>query len=128
MKALHTIMHVEDNPILREITLMSLEMIGDFEVVQFISGKDAIDNLPDQTPDMVILDVIMPDMGGMETLKQLRKIERFAKVPIVFVTASDADSDELMALGAQGIILKPFEPMDLPAQLLKIWETYHECS
>lgn len=118
-------MHVEDNSVLREITRMSLELIGGFDVVQFSNGKDAIDNLPDQTPDMVILDVVMPVMGGMETLKHLRKIDRFANVPIIFVTAtaSDADLDQLRAIGAKDIILKPFEPMDLPAQLLKIWET-----
>lgn len=125
MKVLKSIMHVEDNPVLREITRMSLELIGGFDVVQFSSGKDAIDNLPDQTPDMVILDVMMPVMGGPETLKHLRKIDRFANVPIIFVTAtaSGADLDQLRAIGAKDIILKPFEPMDLPAQLLKIWET-----
>ncbi|SEL37662.1 response regulator [Pacificibacter marinus] len=125
MKTLKSIMHVEDNSVLREITRMSLELIGGFDVVQFSNGKDAIDNLPDQTPDMVILDVVMPVMGGMETLKHLRKIDRFANVPIIFVTAtaSDADLDQLRAIGAKDIILKPFEPMDLPAQLLKIWET-----
>ena len=125
MKTLKSIMHVEDDPDIREITRMSLELVGGFDVMQFSCGKDAIDNLPEQTPDMILLDVMMPIMDGVETLKHLRKIERFADVPIIFVTAkaSRADFGQLRAIGAQDIILKPFEPMELPTQLLKIWET-----
>lgn len=125
MKPLQNIMHVEDDPDIREITRMSLELVGGFNVAQFSCGKDAIDNLPDATPDMVLLDVMMPVMDGVETLKQLRKIDRFANVPIIFVTAkaSRADFGQLRAIGAKDIILKPFEPMELPAQLLKIWES-----
>ncbi|MBU2867747.1 response regulator [Pacificibacter marinus] len=124
MKALQNIMHVEDDPDIREITRMSLELVGGFNVQQFSCGQDALDWDPDVTPDMVLLDVMMPVMDGVETLKQLRKRDRFADVPIVFVTAkaSRADFGQLRELGAKGIILKPFEPMELPAELLKIWD------
>ncbi|MEM5476785.1 response regulator [Pacificibacter sp. AS14] len=124
MKVLKNIMHVEDDRDIREITRMSLELVGGFDVQQFSCGKDAIKCPPDMTPDMVLLDVMMPVMDGIETLKQLRKLEHFAGVPIVFVTAkaTHADFGQLEALGAKGIILKPFEPMELPGQLVKIWE------
>ena len=121
-------MHVEDDPDIREITRMSLELVGGFEVTQFSSGQDAVNWNPDVTPDMVLLDVMMPVMDGVETLKQLRKLDQFANVPIVFVTAkaSRADFGQLRELGAKGIILKPFEPMELPAQLLEIWNACEE--
>ncbi|WP_460275323.1 response regulator [Celeribacter sp. ULVN23_4] len=124
MKELHRIMHVEDDPDIREITRMSLELVGGFEVVQFNSGKEAVDNAPAQAPDMVLLDVMMPVMDGIETLQHLREMEQFADVPIVFVTAktSRADFGHFKAIGAQDVILKPFEPMELPNQLLDIWK------
>jgi Response regulators consisting of a CheY-like receiver domain and a winged-helix DNA-binding domain len=117
-------MHVEDDPDIREITRMSLELVGGFEVVQFNCGVEAIENIPAQVPDMILLDVMMPVMDGMETLKKLREIAGYEDVPVIFVTAktSRADFSHLRDLGAQDIILKPFEPMELPNQLLKIWE------
>ncbi|WP_244906095.1 response regulator [Celeribacter ethanolicus] len=125
MKELHRIMHVEDDPDIREITRMSLELVGGFDVIQFKCGKDAVENLPTEAPDLILLDVMMPVMDGVETLKRLREVAAYAEVPVIFVTAktSRADFGHLKAVGAQDIILKPFEPMELPGQLLKIWES-----
>ncbi|WP_417280541.1 response regulator [Celeribacter sp.] len=124
MRELNRIMHVEDDPDIREITRMSLELVGGFDVVQFKCGKDAIDSLPSEVPDLILLDVMMPIMDGMETLKRLRQVEAYVDVPIIFVTAktSRADFGHLRAIGAQDIILKPFEPMELPEQLREIWK------
>ncbi|WP_434288774.1 response regulator [Celeribacter sp. SCSIO 80788] len=118
-------MHVEDDPDIREITRMSLELVGGFDVVQFKCGQDAVDNLPSEVPDLILMDVMMPVMDGVETLKRLREVKEYSNVPVIFVTAktSRADFGNLKAIGAQDIILKPFEPMELPGQLLQIWET-----
>ncbi|SEK21334.1 response regulator [Pacificibacter marinus] len=125
MRELKKIMHVEDDPDIREISRMSLELVGGFEVTQFVCGKDAVDNAPEEAPDMILLDVMMPIMDGIETFHHLRKRENYANVPIIFVTAkaSLADFSQLRSMGATEVILKPFEPMELPNQLQEIWKS-----
>jgi DNA-binding response OmpR family regulator len=123
MKELHTIVHVEDDPDIRQIARMSLELVGGFEVMQFESGPKVIEQAPTLKPDMVLLDVMMPGMDGEETYSRLRQIDSFATVPIIFLTAkaSRADFDRLRELGAAEVILKPFDPMALPEQVKEIW-------
>lgn len=123
MKELHDIMHIEDDPDIRQIARMSLELVGGFEVAQFEGGQQALDQAPTLRPDMVLLDVMMPGMDGEETYIRLRQIEGYAELPIIFVTAkaSRADFDRLRTLGAAEIILKPFDPMALPDQIRDIW-------
>lgn len=123
MKELHSIMHVEDDPDIRQIARMSLELVGGFEVAQFESGPAVLEQAASLRPDMVLLDVMMPGMDGEETYARLRQIDGYATVPIVFLTAkaSRVDFDRLRVLGAADVILKPFDPMTLPEQIREIW-------
>lgn len=123
MTELRRIMHIEDDPDIREITRMSLELIGDFDVIQFEGGDIALENLPDETPDMILLDVTMPVLDGVATLARLREIERYRNVAVLYVTANTDRSyrERLKDHGAVDVITKPFEPMKLPDQLRKIW-------
>lgn len=117
-----TIMHVEDEPDIREIAKMSLEMVGGFNVVQFSNGAEAVAQAAQHDPDLILLDVMMPGMDGEETFIELRKLDGFADKPIVFMTAkaSQADNTKLLSLGAAEVIFKPFDPMALPDQLRAI--------
>lgn len=124
MKPLTRILHVDDEPDIREIVRMSLAMVGGFEVEQYPSGIDAIENAAAFDPDLIILDVMMPNLDGEETFVRLRAIEALADKPIVFMTAraSSADYEKLRALGAEDILIKPFDPMALPDQVREIWK------
>ncbi len=110
------IMHVDDEPDIRELTRLSLEMMGGFDVVQFASGVEAVEAAASHRPDLVLLDVMMPELDGTETFRRLRALEAYRDIPIAFMTAKASvnDQKELLALGAITVIAKPFDPMTLP--------------
>jgi CheY-like chemotaxis protein len=111
------ILYVDDEPDLREVASMALELDGEIEVRDCGSGGEALDILDSWTPDLVLLDVMMPEMDGPATYAAIR--DRKMDLPIVFITAraQDADLQRLLALGAAGVISKPFDPMTLADQV-----------
>jgi len=115
------LLHVEDDPDIREIAKLSLEFSGKFEFVQCASGPDALAKLAEFTPDVVLLDMMMPGMTGKETLARMRLLPHMAHVPAVFVTARAqvSEMDELRAIGAAEVISKPFDPMALGERVKK---------
>ena len=112
------ILYVDDEPDLREIAQMSLELEPNFEVRCCAGGAEALEVARSWPPDLVLLDVMMPDMDGPQTLSRLRQAFGDA-LPVVFITAraGESESARLMALGAQGVIAKPFDPMQLADQV-----------
>lgn len=124
MATLKRILHVDDEPDIREIVRMSLEMVGGFELVQYASGFEALDNAVADAADLIILDVMMPRLDGEETFRRLREISALNDTPIVFMTArvSAADFEKLKDLGADDVLVKPFDPMALPEQVREIWQ------
>lgn len=109
------LLHVEDDVDIRQITKLALEFSGAFEVVQCASGPEALAWLEDHTPDMFLLDMMMPGMTGTETLAQIRLRPHLAAIPAIFMTAraQAAQLDELRTAGAVDVISKPFDPMGL---------------
>ena len=84
----------------------------------------ALQRLPDITPDLVLLDVMMPRTDGPTTLHRMRADPRFANIPVVFVTAKamPAEVARFRELGAVAVIAKPFDPMQLGQQIVRLWE------
>jgi CheY-like chemotaxis protein len=123
MTPLRHILHADDEPDIREIVRLSLEMLGGFELTQCASGIEAIEQASNAAPDMIILDVMMPGLDGEETFLRLREIEALSDTPILFMTArvSNSDFETLRALGAAEVLIKPFDPISLPEQLNEIW-------
>ena len=124
MTELKKILHVEDDVDILEISKMVLEGIGQFELMQCSSGKEALKAAPEFNPDLVLMDAMMPEMSGIETLVELRKLSDFADTPVVFMTAKaqPEEIEEFMATGAIGVITKPFDVMTLSDQIRSIWE------
>lgn len=122
-KTLEKILHVEDEPDIRAITKMSLEKIGKLTVESCESGQIALERVNSFSPDLVLLDAMMPDMDGPEVLKQLRAREDTKDIPIVFMTAKvqASEIDGYKTLGALDVIAKPFDPISLHQQLKDIW-------
>ena len=121
---LHRVMCVEDDADIRLILNFSLASLGGFEVLCCEGGAAALQAAPGFKPDLVLLDVMMPHMSGPETLAALRTLPSMRGVPVVFMTAK-AMPDEvegLLQYGATGIIVKPFDPVTLPANLRMYWE------
>jgi two-component system OmpR family response regulator len=109
------ILHVDDEPDIREIVDMSLGLHADFEVRVCASGAEAVATAAEWVPYLILLDVMMPGMDGPTTLTHLRKNPRTADIPVLFMTARAQahEVDQFIALGAHGVISKPFDPMTL---------------
>jgi len=112
------ILYVDDEPDLREVAQMALELDPEFEVVPCASGAEALERLAEVGPHLVLLDVMMPGMDGPATLQRIREAPG-GGLPVVFITAraGEGDAAQLLALGAQGLIAKPFDPMRLAEQV-----------
>jgi DNA-binding response OmpR family regulator len=113
---------VENDPDIREIIGLALESSGAISVDLCASGADAIARSEIFAPDLILLDVEMPGMGGMETYAQLRRIAALTDTPIVFMTAR-ARADEianLRRIGAADVITKPFDPLTLADRLADV--------
>lgn len=109
------ILHVDDEPDIREVVELSLGLDPAFEVQSCASGGDALVAALDWLPDLILCDVMMPVMDGPATLARLREYPQTAKIPVVFMTAraQTRELDYFKSLGATGVIAKPFDPMTL---------------
>jgi len=116
------VMVVDDEPDIRSIAELSLASVGGWQVILVASGDEALAWLDEQRPDLVLLDVMMPAMDGPTVLGRLRASERRdgrPPLPVIFMTAKTQKREiaEYLAMGAQGVITKPFDPMTLPEQI-----------
>jgi two-component system, OmpR family, response regulator len=123
-RELKRILYVEDEASIRTIAVTVLEALGGFSVIACGSGKQALEAAPVANADLILLDVMMPEMDGPATLIALRKIPQTALTPALFMTAKVQASEILQFknLGAIDVIVKPFDPMTLPAQISEIWQ------
>jgi two-component system, OmpR family, response regulator len=122
-KALGRILYVEDEASIRTIAVTVLEAVGGFAVIACASGKEALKAAPTANADLILLDVMMPEMDGPATLEALRAIPQTAQTPVIFMTAKVQTSEisHYRSLGAIDVIAKPFDPMTLSAQIEGIW-------
>jgi two-component system KDP operon response regulator KdpE len=109
------ILVVDDEPRMTHFIRLNLEHDG-FEVFEAISGTEAMEKLRDNLPDLILLDVMMPDLDGFETLRMMREI---STVPIIMLTAKGEEDDRVkgLELGADDYITKPFSPRELVSRV-----------
>ena len=126
--SLSRILYVEDQQDIRIVAKMALEAVGGFTVIACASGKEALNSAPAAMADLLLLDIMMPGMDGPTTLKALRELPATAHTPVIFMTAKvqTAEVAQYMGLGALQVIPKPFDPMELSAQIRRIWEMQAE--
>ena len=122
-RPLNRICYVEDDEDIQRIVRMALERIGKMTVEVVTDPMVAIGKITTFKPDLVMLDWMMPGMDGPTLFRAMKQRPETSALPVVFITAkaSQAELDELTALGAAGAISKPFSPKDLPDQLRAIW-------
>lgn len=113
------ILHVDDEPDIRDIAEMSLELDPQFDVDSAASAAAALERIDIAKPDIILLDVMMPGMDGPGLFQVLRQNCGTSDIPVIFMTAAAQSSriDELMELGAIGVISKPFDPISLPGEI-----------
>src|SRR6202051_527168 len=122
------ILHVDDEPDIREVVELSLGLDPDFTVRSCGSGKEALAVAAEWQPDFILLDVMMPVMDGPATLVQLQENARTASIPVIFMTAraQAREVDRFRSLGAVGVIPKPFDPMTLAAAVRSYVQPAHD--
>jgi two-component system chemotaxis response regulator CheY len=108
------ILTVDDSRTMREMVAMTLRNAG-FQVIQADDGVNALKVLADNEVDIIITDLNMPNMDGLQLVKALRAKPEFKGTPILFLTTRNTDSDKQQgrAAGATGWITKPFDPQRL---------------
>ncbi len=126
-KNLKRIMHVDDDIIIQKITSQALEKLGGFEVQTHGNGQTALDSYEDFKPDLILIDMIMPEMEGPEALHNLREKMRVLDVPVIFVTGKNKENIDLddVTLGVIGVIKKPYQPQELVDTIKGIWTQHY---
>lgn len=126
MRDVRSVLLVDDEPDIRTIGELSLGRVGRMDVLLAASGQEALTVLETFTPDVILLDMMMPGMDGVATYRRLRRQPGLEKVPVIFVTArvQDQDVKRYLELGAAGVVQKPFDPMALPEQVRSIVAGY----
>jgi DNA-binding response OmpR family regulator len=123
----YRILVVDDERRMVGFIRLNLEQDG-FEVIEAYNGTQALDRLRDSLPDLILLDVMMPDIDGFEVLRTIREINQ---VPVIMLTAKSEEDDKVkgLELGADDYVTKPFSPRELVSRVkavLRRGSTYEE--
>lgn len=123
-RPMQRVLFVDDDEVVQRLVQIALERLGGLTVELVSDSANAIAAIGRFKPDMVVLDWIMPHLNGTELFRQIRAHPEMEKIPVVFFTvkAHWRTTEELLALGAAGVISKPFSAKDLSDQLKAIWK------
>jgi two-component system, OmpR family, response regulator len=109
------ILVVDDDPHIREVVMFALEKAG-MRGTQAADGKEALEKAASASPDLIVLDISMPELDGLEVCRELRKTN---DVPILFLSSRDEEIDRIIGLelGGDDYVTKPFSPRELVARI-----------
>lgn len=116
-----TILVVDDEESVRSFIRSYLQIEG-FQVLEASNGKEGIQILSKQIPDLIVTDIMMPEMDGVEFFKELRKIPEAKTIPVIMLTVKDEFNDIKFAylIGVEEYVTKPFDPGVLMAHIKRI--------
>jgi CheY-like chemotaxis protein len=120
--AIRKILIVDDDEDIRLVSETVARRIGGWDVVLAASGTEALARAREEQPDVILLDVMMPDGDGPSTLAKLREDPATADLPVIFLTArvQRRELESYRALGALGVIQKPFDATTLPDEIRRL--------
>lgn len=109
---------VDDDSTIREIEVYTLEQTG-FEARGFSDGISMLEALKSEKPELIILDIMMPEMDGLEVLTKLRSKDEYKNIPVIMATAKGTEMDKIGGLnsGADDYLVKPFGVMEMVARV-----------
>lgn len=116
---------IDDEEDTRRVAGMCLGMLGGLEVVEAASGLEGLRIAAEERPDVILLDLLMPEMDGAETLVRLRKNPATLSIPVIFLTTKGMfpEFEELKELGALAVLPKPFDPTRLSSQIFEVLDS-----
>ncbi len=109
-----TILVVDDDPVIQKLLSVNFEMEG-YRVVTASDGLDGLERVKEESPDLVLLDVMMPRMDGFEVTRRLKSDPATKEIPVVLLSAKAQSTDLQVGLdaGADDYVTKPFDPLEL---------------
>ena len=118
---------VDDDPDIQRLVTYNLSQAG-FHVTTASSGRTALETVQEHPPDLIILDIMMPDIDGMEVCRTLRQRESSRRIPIIMLTARGEEIDRVVGfeLGADDYVMKPFSPRELVLRVKSIFRRVGE--
>jgi two-component system, OmpR family, alkaline phosphatase synthesis response regulator PhoP len=108
---------IDDEEAIQIVVKFGINMVAGWDVISASNGRIGIDTAQKELPDAILLDMMMPEMDGLATLKELQANPVTAQIPVIFLTAENRDFTEL---GVYGVITKPFNSLDLSQQIATI--------
>ncbi len=117
-----SILIIDDEEDVKDIAQMGLEMAADWNVITASSGKEGLTLAATTQPEVILLDLMMPEWDGKETLQHLKANQSTSSIPVILMTAKtqSAIANELSELDLAGVITKPFRPLELPEKITNI--------
>jgi two-component system, OmpR family, alkaline phosphatase synthesis response regulator PhoP len=112
---------IDDEEAIQTVVQFGLKMSMDWDVMAASSGSEGIAKAEQSRPDVILLDVMMPEMDGLATFRELQKKEVTQLIPVILLTAKAQAADKRLfsATGVNGVITKPFNSLDLADQICK---------
>ena len=113
------ILFIDDEEDIKTLARFCIELESDWQLMTAASGKEGIALAETEQPDAILLDVMMPDLDGLQTLEKLKTNPKTKHIPTIFITAKAQASDrrKFYAAGAKGVINKPFDSLTLASQI-----------
>ncbi len=117
-----TILIIDDEEDFCYFVKKNLEAISNYEIITTTKGKKGIQIARKKKPDLILLDIMMPGIDGLEVLKRLKKNENTQNIPVIMLTAKDEDESKIRALGSfcDDYIVKPVENVELKGKIHKV--------
>ncbi|MBS1995109.1 MAG: response regulator [Cyanobacteria bacterium SZAS LIN-2] len=110
-----TVLLIDDNAEYKKVVSKALESLTSWQILTGSSGQEALQILRLQQPDVILMDVSMPEMDGLEAIEKIRQDKELSDIPIILVTAKvlEEEMEHYASLGLAGIVSKPFDPLEL---------------
>ncbi len=120
-KVAKKILIAEDSPTMRSLIVSTIVALGDFTIVEAANGFEALRILPREKVDLVITDINMPDINGLELVSFIKNNPNYRTTPLIIISTegSERDREKGLALGAEAYLVKPFEPRQLHELILR---------
>lgn len=111
----YKVLVVEDSPAMRALVGSTIESVEGVEVTEAVSGFEALKVLPRESFDLIVTDINMPDINGLELINFVKKNPNYREVPLIIISTegTDRDREKGLKLGAVAYLTKPFEPQEL---------------
>lgn len=118
---------VDDDNTIRNLEVYTLEQTG-FQAKGFADGISMLKTLESETPELIILDIMLPEMDGVEILKKIRADQRYKNIPVIMATAKGTEMDKIGGLnsGADDYLVKPFGVMEMVARVNAVLRRIHK--